>query len=484
MDKWQKTLVTWGEHPIIKQLSRQFGEAEIFLVGGAIRDLIISRPTTDFDIVIRNASAKKIEATLKKLGRVSLVGKRFGVFKFQPKGWPGIELDVALPRTEHSLNWSGRYRDFKISSNQKISIVDDLSRRDFTVNAMAWDLKQHKLLDPFNGLPDLKAKKIRAVGKPDYRFQEDYSRMLRAVRFACQLGFAIEPKTWSVIKKKINGLTKKSNGEQIVPFEVIAKELNKALVANPVLALELLDRAGALKILMPELLKMKKCPQPKEWHSEGDVWKHNLLVLAKLQTKRFEREFKMKPNPIVVWGALFHDSGKPTTLTKTDRLRFNGHDIASAKIFETTAKRLKLAAAGLDVDATVEIIAKHMLLASFKGQGLKDTTIEKYFYNPLFPGTELLMLMFADVSASIRPNGKPNFDHYLLLKKKINKLGKVVAGKRVISKPLLDGNDLMKKFKLKSGPQIGKLLKLVREAQLNGKLKTRTEALNYAQKNL
>ncbi|MDD2807325.1 MAG: hypothetical protein PHW95_02285 [Patescibacteria group bacterium] len=485
MEKWHQTLVAWGNQPFVKQLSRNLGEAEIFLVGGAVRDIIIGRPTADFDLVVRNVSIKKLEEKLKKIGRVSLVGKKFGVLKFKPKGWQGNDLDIALPRTEHSLNWSGRYRDFKITSDKKIKIEDDLSRRDFTVNALAWNIKQNKLIDPFDGLADLKAKKIRAVGKPELRFQEDYSRMLRAIRFACQLDFAIEPKTWSVIKQKINGLTKKINGEQIVPYEVIAKELTKALVAAPVKAVELLDDCGALKILIPELLKMKKCPQPQEWHSEGDVWTHNMLVLNNLNNQRFKKEFgNERPNPTVFWGALFHDAAKPQTMIKTDRIHFHGHDIASAKLFRRTAEKLKIASAGVDIDRTEQVIAKHMILSSLKRNDLKNTTVEKYFYNTLFPGKELLMVMFADVSSALRLNGKPDYTQYRKLKKQINSLSKVVAGKRVIQEPLVDGNDLIKKLGLKSGPKIGWLLKLAREAQLNGKLKNKTEALNYLKKNL
>src|SRR3989338_8150353 len=262
MNDYQKQLKAWQAKPFIKQLKKQLPQAEIFLVGGAVRDIILGRETKDFDFVIRNVSKKNLEKFLLKLGKVNLVGKKFGVFKFRPRGWQGEDIDIALPRTEHSIGMTCGSRDFKIQSNAKLKIEDDLSRRDFTINAMAWDINQSKLIDPFNGLSDLKNKIIKTVGKAELRFKEDYSRMLRAIRFAVQLnlpagkaGFEIESKTWQTIKKSIQNLNKKINGEWVVAREIIAKELTKAISAQPVLALELLDKSNTLKHLMPELLR-------------------------------------------------------------------------------------------------------------------------------------------------------------------------------------------------------------------------------------
>src|SRR3989338_7107095 len=159
MENWQKQLQSWSKMPFIKGLSRRYPKAEIFLVGGAVRDLMLNRPTTDFDFVLRHVSKNDLQKFLAKHGKVNLVGKRFGVFKFRPKGWAGEEIDIALPRTEHSLNFTGAYRDFKIQSNAKLKIEDDLSRRDFTINAMAIKISQisnlksqNYLVDPFGGL--------------------------------------------------------------------------------------------------------------------------------------------------------------------------------------------------------------------------------------------------------------------------------------------------------------------------------------------
>jgi len=481
---WPAELKNWSRQNFIKSLFKRFTKAEIFLVGGAVRDALLSRPTADFDFVVRGVGKAELEKFLAKQGKVNLVGKKFGVFKFRPKNWGKPEIDIALPRTEHSLHLSGVYRDFKINSNAKLKIEDDLSRRDFTVNAMAWDIKNSQLIDPFGGQIDLKKKIVRAVGEPKIRFQEDYSRMLRAIRFACQLGFEIEQKTWQEIKAKIKNLTKLNQGQPIIAAEVIAKELVKMVQANPRMAIELLDASGGLKILMPELLEMKGCPQPQNWHSEGDVWQHTLLSLKKLQTKEFKKEFSTAPvTNEVIWGLIFHDVGKPPTLIKTDRLRFNGHDIASAKRFHKIAERWKLASAGLNVEVVDQIIAKHML-PTHGVENMRETTIERYFFNDNFPGRELLMLIFADISATVPPSGKPDFGSYKNLKARIAKLQVKGKNKRTLPRPLVNGHDLIKNFKLPSGPAIGQWLEILREAQLAGKIKTKKQGLELIGKKI
>ncbi|OGY47326.1 MAG: hypothetical protein A3J65_01095 [Candidatus Buchananbacteria bacterium RIFCSPHIGHO2_02_FULL_45_11b] len=490
MQTWTKNLEKWAKIPFLARLAKQFPQAEVFLVGGAVRDAILGRPTKDFDFVVRGVNKNDLEKFLGKEGKVNLVGKRFGVFKFRPKGYMGEEIDIALPRTEHSLGQTGAYRDFKIQSNANLKIEDDLSRRDFTINAMAFRVVTSNkrqgtncLVDPFNGLDDLKKGVIRTVGKPELRFREDYSRLLRAVRFACQLNFEIETKTWKSILKNIKNLNKKIGDERIVPYEVIAKELIRAVNQNPLWSIELLDKSGALKILMPELLKSKGCPQPKIFHSEGDCWIHMLLAVENLFGKKFKKEFKNeKPTPEVIWGAIFHDIAKPYTITMADRLRFNNHDNLSAKMFRQIAEKLKLSAGGLNIETVEKIINKHMLAVHSQVAAMKDTTLEKYFFNPNFPGQELLMLIFADISATIPPSGRPDFSSFNLLKKRIAKLAKKSKNKKQLPKPILNGHDLIKTFKLKSSPQIGQLLLALREAQLSGKVKTKKQGLIYVKK--
>ena len=539
--KIEQFITTWHKIPelaFMNTLAKKYPKAEFFLVGGMVRDLLLDKDSQDFDFVVRHIPIKKLEGELARLGKVSLVGKTFGVLKFRPKNSRlGHEIDIALPRTEIAYK-TGRYKDVTVKSHHETLIEDDLSRRDFTINAMALKLKSQApnpksqtklknskleidskleignppageagwklLIDPFGGMKDLKAKKIRAVGKPGERFQEDYSRMLRALRFSLQLGFSIEGATLKALKQKISRLNQKDAGEYLVPREVIAKEMVKMFLLNPVASLKILDATGALKALIPELLTMKKCPQPKQFHSEGDVWEHTLLALQKLYSEEFFKEFsdiiKLKNyelritnyekksairNPQsaisneLIWAVLFHDLGKPYTMTKTDRIRFNGHDIKSAKLFSEIAQRLKLSSAGLDVEKTRELIAKHMILSHGNIKDMKETTVEKYFFNENFPGAELLMESFADVSATIPMSGKPDFTKYTMLKKRILVLQKKMKSKKSLPKPLLDGNDIMKILKLKPGPEIGKIKSVIREEQLKGSVQTPQEVKNF-----
>lgn len=481
MEKSLKPLAAWQREPFIKALLRAHPTAEIFIVGGAVRDALLRRPTKDFDFVVRNVPKPTLEKFLAHHGKVSLVGKRFGVFKFVPISWRDYELDIALPRTEHTMTGTGAYKDFKISSNASLKIQDDLSRRDFTINAMAFNVATGELIDPFGGAKDLSKKIIRTVGMPVARFKEDYSRMLRAIRFAVQLNFKIEKKSWAVVKKNFFRINRVENGERVVPYEVIAKELHKALVTAPVHAIKLLDESGAIKSLMPELLKMKKCPQPKMWHSEGDVWVHTLLALQELSGKTFIKEFGSDAiHPDVVWATLFHDIGKPYTMTKTDRIRFNGHDVRSAKLFRTVAERLRLASAGVNVDDVERIIARHMILTDATIKNIKPTTLEKYFFSTLFPGEKLLMLLFADVRASLTSSGKPGMKNYRLLRRKLHALSG--TQKKSLPTPLLSGNDVMRLLPIKSGPRIGEILMSLREAQLLKKIKNKKEAERFIKK--
>src|SRR3990167_4928500 len=220
--------------------------AEIFLVGGAVRDFILERETKDYDFVVCGIPAPDLELLLKKAGTVNLVGKTFGVFKFIPTNYQlpttnSFEpFDIALPRTEHSLSMAGGYKDFEVQSDHKLPIKEDLKRRDFTVNAIALKLKVQNsklkidgVIDPSDGLKDLELKTLRAVGEPRQRFQEDYSRILRGLRFACQLDFELEAETKNAIKKSAPNLNDQKNNEWIVPRETIGREVVKMFVLDP-----------------------------------------------------------------------------------------------------------------------------------------------------------------------------------------------------------------------------------------------------------
>ncbi|MFA5129075.1 MAG: HD domain-containing protein [Patescibacteria group bacterium] len=471
-----------------KELLVAFPKSEIYLVGGAVRDAAQGvGKQKDFDFVVRGVSAENLEKFLSERGEVVLVGRNFGVYKFMPAGFKLEEaIDVALPRTEHSLGAGGGYRDFEVQSNPEMAVEEDLARRDFTVNAMALDLKNGKLVDPFHGLEDLGAKVLRAVGKPEERFREDYSRMLRALRFATQFGFEIEGKTFIAIQdmmKHINDeRVRAGKKERVIPYETVAKELLKAFWHNPVRALDLYERSGALYELMPELFSMRGCPQPPHFHSEGDVWTHTRMALGNLYSERFKKQFgEERPSAEVVMAVLFHDLGKPLTIKTperdgTDRIRFDGHDEAGARAAEEICRRLKLDSLPEESTLRVEpkkvgqMIGKHMLLLQGEIEGMKPSTIEKYFFNPNFPGDGLLQLTFVDALATIPEVGEPDLENFYAMQKRIEGLRALVKEKNRLPKPVLNGDEIMKRLKIKPGKKVGELIMVLREAQLSGQV--------------
>jgi tRNA nucleotidyltransferase/poly(A) polymerase len=483
-----------------KELLEAFPKSEIFLVGGAVRDATGgASKQKDFDFVVRNIPPKELEKFLSERGKVVLVGRNFGVYKFMPTGFELEEaIDIALPRTEHSLGAGGGYRDFKVQSDPAMAIEEDLARRDFTVNAMALDLKNGKLVDPFNGLEDLEARVLRAVGNPEERFKEDYSRMLRALRFATQFDFEIEGKTFMAIQdmmKHINDeRVRAGKKERVVPHETVAKELLKAFWENPVRALDLYERSGALYELMPELFSMRGCEQPPNFHSEGDVWTHTRMALANLHSERFRKQFgEEPPSAEVVMAVLFHDLGKPLTIKTperdgTDRIRFDGHDVVGAEIAEKICRRLKLDSLPEDSLLRVEpkrvgqMIGKHMLLLQGDIEGMKPSTIEKYFFNSNFPGEGLLRLTFVDALATIPEVGVPDLENFYAMQKRIEGLRELVKEKNRLPKPVLNGDEIMRHFKLKPGKKIGELIIALREAQLSGQVGAEDEAIEDRKK--
>lgn len=488
LNEFRKKLKQEPALNFVKEIFSAFPSSEIYLVGGAVRDAAQGvGKQKDFDFIVRNVLAEDLEKFLSKRGEVVLVGRNFGVYKFIPTDFEMEEaIDIALPRTEHSLGAGGGYRDFEVQSDPKMAVEDDLARRDFTVNAMALDLKKGKLVDPFHGLEDLEAKLLRAVRDPGERFKEDYSRMLRALRFAAQFGFTIEGKTFLAIQdmiKNINDERQRGNKkERVVPYETVAKELLKAFWQNPVRALDLYESSGALFELMPEIFSLRGCPQPLNFHSEGDVWTHTKMALANLYSKKFKKQFGEEwPSAEVVMAVLFHDLGKPLTLKTperdgTDRIRFDGHDVAGAEAAEGICRRLKLDSLPEDSVLRVEpkrvkqMIEKHMLLVQGKIDEMRPGTIEKYFFNPNFPGAGLLQLTFADALATIPEVGEPDLENFYAMIKRIDGLQSLVKEKNRLPKPIFGGDEIMKRFKLKPGPKVGELIKILREAQLSGEV--------------
>lgn len=449
--KWQ---------PLIKAINKDHPDAAVFLVGGAVRDQLLKKTAKDFDVMIAGVPADHLEKILARLGQVRLVGKKFGVFKFISSD-SKVEIDITLPRTEKSFG-TGQRRDFDIQSDPNLPIAGDLARRDFTINALAYNLKTKQYIDPFHGQTDLEAGIIRAVGQPAERFAEDYSRMLRAIRFACQLGFKIEAKTWTAIRQLMPRI-------KTIAGEIISAELVKMFVARPALALDLLDRAGFWGVMVPEMLEMKTCAQPIEWHSEGNVWKHTRLALEELE----KSGTAIDPN--LVFALLWHDIGKTVTRKKIkSNITFYEHHDAGARIARRIIKRLKLESAGLNRDWVSWLIKSHMLVFTNDPKKLKNATIVRYFLNDRYPSDLLLELIKLDGLATIPARRHNDADDKLsIIKKRLTQL------KKRPLQPLLNGEEIMKLTGLMPGKKLGDTITRLRAAQIEGQVRTREKAREF-----
>lgn len=476
------------ERALLAPFAARFPAGEIYVVGGAVRDALLGRDgRKDLDLVVRGVPGAALERFLKTRGRVQYVGRTFGVWKFRPTGGTE-EVDIALPRTE-APQGTGGYRDVIVTSRADLPIAEDLGRRDFTVNAMAWSLTAGRLIDPWKGLADLSARRIRAVRDADGRFREDYTRILRGLRFAVELEGTVVPATFAAMKKHARELMAERHGRPVVARELVAKEFLTSLAAHPAEAVRLWDKAGALAVLIPEAVAMKGCRQPKNYHSEGDVWRHALLALETLETPRFRREFPSGWDAETALAVFLHDIGKPPCqLTpardKVARITFPGHDAKGAEMAAVIIDRLALASykgPGVDVDrARVAAAVRHHLIAVHGDpKGMAATTVEKHFFRDAKAADLLMKLMYADGASTISEKGRPLLGAYRAIKKRIADVAGVRAGKGRLPPPLLRGDEVMRVLHLAAGPKVGQVLGALREAQLSGAVRTAAQALKW-----
>lgn len=454
-----------------KKILKDFPEAKIYLVGGGVRDLLLDRVVTDYDFVISKISRNNIERSLEKLGSLKFVGRRFGVYKFTPGG-EKTAFDLALPRTEISTGHGTR--DFEITTDPALPIEEDLKRRDFTINALALDVQNKKIIDPSTGLKDLGRKLIRTVGDPKKRFAEDYTRILRAVRQAVELNFKIDPRTLRFIKSEAPKIIK--GEKEVVPLEMISEEFLKSLAADAFETIKLYDRAGLLKILLPEVVECKKITQSKSVHAEVYLFRHLMLLLKQL---------KSEDSVCLKLAALFHDLGKvPTREVKTvkgkRKITFYRHEEEGVKIFQKIAERFRFPRK-LTYDVSF-LIKRHLFLWHGDYRDMKISTLSKVFFENPDLGEDLLKLHFMDVSR--KGAGRQKDLNYLKeAKEYLAHIKKRILSKNAKVVMPIDGRDVMRVLKLKEGRAVGKTLIRVREFYLSQAIKkkkvAREELLSY-----
>jgi poly(A) polymerase len=318
---------------------------------------------------------------------------------------------------------------------------------------MFFDPVSEKVIDLVGGQADIGAKLVRAIGEPAQRFAEDRLRMLRAVRFAAALDYQIDHRTW-------DALVASSSSINQISAERIRDELVRIfLSSNRVRGWDLLDTSGLMSAILPELQTMKGVLQPEQFHPEGDVFVHTRLMLSLLP------ETVSVP---LVFAALFHDVAKPITsrVDETGRIRFNEHDRIGADMTEAIMRRLRFS--GAEIDATVEMVKQHMVFKDTPN--MRVAKLKRFMARPTFD--EELELHRVDCESSHRM-----LDNYEFLLRKREEF----ANEPIIPPPLVRGDDLIA-FGLKPGPKFGEILEAVETRQLEGKLRTRDEALNWVKR--
>ena len=336
---------------IIAQLKAEGHEA--FLVGGCVRDLLLRRTPKDFDV----ATSATPSELLRLFPKADRVGAHFGVVLVHEDGF---HVEVATYRRDGEYADGRRPTEVTFETDAR----DDSMRRDFTLNALFMDPVTEEIVDYTGGQADLERRLIRAVGNPERRFGEDHLRLLRAVRFAARLGFEIEPETFAAIRSMAALVTR-------VAPERTRDEISRILTEGGAKrGFELLDETGLLDRVLPEVAAMKGVQQPPEFHPEGDVWVHTLMMLEQMQN----------PSLPLALGVLLHDVGKPATFKMSDRIRFNGHVERGVEIAHALLFRLRFP--NQVIDQVEALIANHM---KFKDvPRMRESTLKRFLRLPDF----------------------------------------------------------------------------------------------------
>jgi poly(A) polymerase len=429
---------------ILRRLREEGHQA--YLVGGCVRDLVMGREPIDFDICTDATPERVIELYPESL----TVGAKFGVV-IVPSAAGNVE--VATFRSD------GIYADGRHPNEVRYSKTpqEDVLRRDFTINGLLYDPAKKTVLDYVEGQADIRARRVRTIGEPLLRFSEDRLRMLRAVRFAARFEFTLDPAALDAIRNLAPEI-------HDVSMERVRDEIVKILTdSHARRGFELLDEAGLLREVLPEIKALQGVAQPPEFHPEGDVWVHTLLMLEGLA----------KPvcvpavSPALALGVLLHDVGKPPTFTVRERIRFDNHVEVGAKMAEAICVRFKLSAR--DTERVAELVRHHLRFKDFPN--MRPATQLRFIRMEGF--REHLELHRLDCLSSHR-----NLENFEMARRLLEE----TPPEKVKPAPLLTGDDLIAEG-YKPGPNFKAILGAVEDAQLEGKIQSREEALRLVAEN-
>ena len=438
------------EHAIhvVRELRRNGFQS--YLAGGSVRDMLLGLEPTDYDVTT--------DATPDEVMRIFpltyATGAQFGVV-LVPVPREGREIDAVGP--PHPIEVAtfrsdGIYLDGRHPEKVQYSRSpeEDVQRRDFTINGLLMDpMDGDRILDFVGGQADLAAGIVRAIGDPERRFLEDKLRMLRAVRFAARFGYVIDPPTFAAIQKLAPTIHQVSR-------ERVRDELTKMLTEGHARqAFELLDTTGLLKEVLPEIVRMHGVDQPPQFHPEGDVWIHTMLLLEQLPAGC---------SRTLAWGALLHDVGKPPTFrVAPDRIRFDGHVEVGVAMAHEICRRLHFS--NDDTEQIEALVANHMRFKDV--ERMKDSTLKRFLRLPRF--NEHMELHRIDCNAS-----HGGLDLYNFVAEKL----RTTPPEDIRPEPMLTGKDLIA-MGYAPGPRFKEILAAVEDAQLEGRLHSGQEAAEW-----
>jgi poly(A) polymerase len=423
---------------VVQQLRREGYDA--YFAGGCVRDMLLHKPPQDYDIT----TSARPDDVRRIFTDTIPVGAQFGVILVMVEGEP---FEVA------SFRHDGPYLDGRRPSEVRYgSLQEDIERRDFTINGMVYDPIDDRIIDLVEGRKDLGRRTVRAIGEPRERFQEDRLRMIRAVRFAASLKFDIEAETFAAIQQL-------SPTIGAISWERIGDEMTRILTEGGARrGFELLDLGGLLTVLLPEISKLKGTPQSPDYHPEGDVFQHTMLLLGHLDA----------PSETLAYGCLLHDVAKPDCLRQdAHRITFYGHTERGAVMAEEILKRLKRSRAIWE--RVAYLVRNH--LRHVQAPAMRLNTLKRFLREDGIE--ELLELTRIDALSS---NG--DLQYYRFCKARLAEL----KDEEIRPAPLLRGGDLIA-LGLTPGPIFTDILRQVEDAQLGGELQSRQEALEWLQRN-
>jgi poly(A) polymerase len=431
---------------IVRTLREQGHQA--YLAGGCVRDLLLGGGPADYDVAT-DATPRQV---MQIFPQTFAVGEQFGVVLVPESSGAtddhGKRIEVATFRSDVGYS-DGRHPDeVRFTKDPR----EDVQRRDFTINGMMLDPATNEILDFVGGREDLQAGIVRAIGDPERRFAEDKLRMLRGVRFAARFDYKFDPATLLAIQRLAPKIHQ-------VSAERVRDELTKMLTEGQASrAFQLLDTSGLLREVLPEIAAMKGVEQPPQYHPEGDVFVHTLLLLEKLPAGC---------SKTLAWGALLHDVGKPPTFrVASDRIRFDGHVEIGVKMAAEICRRLRFS--NDDTDQILALVDNHMRFGQV--QRMKQSTLKKFLRLPAFD--EHLELHRIDCLSS---HGQ--LEAYEYSQEQLRSM----PPEAIRPTPLITGRDLIEAG-YKPGPRFKEILTTVEDAQLEGRLTSHETAMEFVRK--